>query len=1309
MERFTGKIKRAARRVRRIITEKGQGATARLMIAVLLASSTLGVFSPLAPTTAYAASNTITGTCYVECDDPGYLCGGTEDFTTFFVTMPDGKVYHGECLNHGDAIPLDGNYTFTGTWNGSSYDIVVNSRYTAYSTSELHPAQAAHYIGGWPTLTQRVGGFTYMPNGYLSITKTSANTTITDGNDCYSLEGAVFTVYDESGESVGELTTGANGKTNTIELPAGDYTIRETTAPEGYYTTSDKSVTIQAGKTATVSFSDNPASDPIGMLVGKYDGEKTYSGEANLPLGSASLANAEFTVEYYDTLDYDSYEELSDNGVEPTRSWVFSTDGDGFAYFSEEYLVSGDAFYYDTTGTATIPRGTIVIYEYKAPEGYLINDEVSFQKIQDNSTEGVITYNTVETPEQVYRSDFEFTKKADNSSASLSRVPFEITSVTTGESHIIVTDENGFFSSSSAWNAHTYNTNGNDWALDANGTIDSEQLDATAGVWFGDTTANDSLGALPYDTYTVKELRCTANEGYALVNTTITISRNGVTVDMGTLTDPEVEIGTTAMDAADGDHYIGVGTVTISDKVNYSHLVAGETYTITGQLYDAETGDAIKVDGEPVTASTTFVAEKSYGSATVEFTLDTYDLVGKTLVVFETLTDEGGSVLAEHKALDDTGQQVTVLTPEIETTAVDNNDSDKNVVTDTESTIVDTVSYRGLTAGETYTVTGTLMVKTTDEDGNVSETELLVNGEPVVAQAEFVAEASSGTVEVPFTFDSTGIESGTELVVFEKLYMGEHELAVHEDIEDEAQTVTVTRPELGTTATDGYDGDKNVVSDAETTVVDTVTYKNLVPGKEYTVKGTLHVKVTDDEGNVTEEALEVDGQPVTAETTFTPETADGTVDVTFIFDSSDIADGTELVAFESIERAGVELASHADIEDEAQTVTVHKTDIGTIASDGLDGDKSVVADAETAITDEVSYNDVLTGTEYTMAGILIDAETGLPILEDDADGQFTDEDVKGFMEELSTILGLDSENEEASIDVEALDALLSDNADLVSHLVFQSEVFTPENVSGSVSMDFNFDSNAVIDRLSGETKDIVVFEMLFKGSFDDEAETVPVIVATELDLENEDQTVTLIPSAIGTTATDASDGDHELMAGQDATITDTVTYEGLIPGKEYVLKATLYDKATGEPLSVNDKHVTAELRFTPNSESGSIDIDLGPFDATALNGHDLVVYEELYKQSSIDGKSTDILVAQHKDLNDKDQTVTVTSTPKGGFYGKTGGNDAGFQLAIILLIAAAAGLGLYGLKCRRAAKQEEADSDSAKNEDSGSEGSTSEA
>ena len=157
------------------------------------------------------------------------------------------------------------------------------------------------------------------------------------------------------------------------------------------------------------------------------------------------------------------------------------------------------------------------------------------------------------------------------------------------------------------------------------------------------------------------------------------------------------------------------------------------------------------------------------------------------------------------------------------------------------------------------------------------------------------------------------------------------------------------------------------------------------------------------------------------------------------------------------------------------------------------------------------------------------------------------------------------------------------------------------------------------------------------------------------------------------------------MAGKDAVITDTVTYENLIPGKEYTLKATLYDKATGEPLSVADKHVTAEIKFTPNSPNGSIDIDLGPFDASELNGHELVVFEELYKQAEVDGEVTDVLVAEHKDLSDKNQTVTVTDTPKGGsidkpsggFFGKTGGSNAAIALAILALLALAGGLGLW--------------------------------
>ncbi len=142
--------------------------------------------------------------------------------------------------------------------------------------------------------------------------------------------------------------------------------------------------------------------------------------------------------------------------------------------------------------------------------------------------------------------------------------------------------------------------------------------------------------------------------------------------------------------------------------------------------------------------------------------------------------------------------------------------------------------------------------------------------------------------------------------------------------------------------------------DGKTTVIDTVEYKNVIPGmtytlkgslnvkvtvqdsnvtdgsekfpgKEYSLNGTIHVKKADEDGTVTEEALEVDGKAVTAETTFTPETASGEVEVTFTFNAGAIA-------------------NNADIEDGKQTTTVTRPQIGSTALDGHDGDKNVVTD-----------------------------------------------------------------------------------------------------------------------------------------------------------------------------------------------------------------------------------------------------------------------------------------------------------------------------------------------------------------------------
>lgn len=1153
--------------------------------------------------------------------------------------------------------------------------------------------------------------------GYIELTKASTCTNVSDNNKLYSLAGAEFSIYDASGKFVQKLTTNEKGDTGRSELlTAGTYTVKETKAPEGYYAADDFTVKVNAGQVTKKTVGDKPYNDPLAMLVGKFDGEKTYNGAGNLPQGSATLADAEFTVDYYDTFDYDNYDVLKKADIEPTRSWTFKTDADGFSYFDTEHFVSGDAFFYNEQNNICIPRGTIVVRETKAPTGYLKSNAVSFQKIMEGSnTEALKTYNLAEVPEQVYRSDFEFTKKAENGSDRLAGVPFKVTSLTTGESHIAVTDENGYFSSASSWNAHDGNTNANDWALTADGTIDSARLDATAGFWFGNNTvldadghattgdaikADNALGAMPFDTYSVEELRCTANEGHALVNTTVTISRNGATIDFGTLDDPEPEIHTTAYDASDSDHYIGVGTVKVSDKVEYSHLVAGKSYTVTGELRDAETGDVLKVNGKTVTDSQTFTAEKSNGSVTVDFSFDSYGLAGKTLVVYETLTDASGSKLAEHKDKDDVSQQVTVLKPEIGTTATDKADGDKNVVSEPEATITDTVRYVNLTPGKTYKVTGTLYEKVKGKDGKVTEKKFTVNGKDVTAETEFTAEKSSGEVEVTFTFDASAIKDGTELVAFETVSSDGHEICAHADIEDEGQTVTVTKPEVGTTATDGFDGDKNVVADTDATVTDTVHYKNLTPGQTYKVTGTLYQKVTDKDGKVTKKKLTVDGKDVTAETEFTAETSDGDATVTFKFDASGIKDKTPLVAFESLSYKDKELCAHADIEDEDQTVTVNQPSVGTTATDKLDGDKTVIADAESSVTDEVAYDHVLTGKSYTMAGILMDAKTGLPVLTGESAKKFTEDDLVKFTTGLLDVLGFKSDSDEdgidwsavkslptASIDLSKVTAYAEVNKELLSCLVYQTAEFTPEKESGSIDMDYTFNSNDVIDRLSGETKNLVVFEVMFKGSIENASDETPVsIVASECDKDNEGQTVKLAPSTIGTTATDKSDGDHELMAGKDAVITDEVKYEGLIPGKEYTLHATLMDKKTGEPLKVADKGVTAELKFTPNSENGTVSINLGEFDATSLDGHTLVVFEELTKQSDIDSKTTDVTVAEHKDINDEGQSVTVTSTPAGSTYGKTGVDMTNIAIAIGILLIAAGCATAYGIKSRKTTK-----------------------
>lgn len=385
--------------------------------------------------------------------------------------------------------------------------------------------------------------------GYLKVQKTSANQELTDELSTYSLAGAVFGIYNTNGELVDELETDASGVTKQSKLlPVGTYTVRETNAPEGYTAAAAKTVTIQAGGVTTTSFSDMPQCSLIDLAIEKHDAE-THVG---LPLGAATLEGAEFTVCYYDrhltseeaTLAAqaeanDTAQESSALAAavaswgEPTRTWTFATDDKGEIYFDAEHLVEGDDFYRDSTGNIVLPLGTVVIQEAGAPQGYLSNKAIFVRDLKPSgSEEHIDTWSTITFEDQIKRGDLTFSKVDANSMERMAGVPFLITSQTTGEAHLLVTDENGMASTASSWTPHSQNTNA--------GTTSED------GIWFGVDSqgnaapVNDSLGALPYDTYLIEEQPCTANEGYELVSFTITVSRNDVTLDIGTVDDTPV-------------------------------------------------------------------------------------------------------------------------------------------------------------------------------------------------------------------------------------------------------------------------------------------------------------------------------------------------------------------------------------------------------------------------------------------------------------------------------------------------------------------------------------------------------------------------------------------------------------------------------------------------------------------------------------------------------------------------------------------------------------------------------------------------
>ena len=792
----------------------------------------------------------------------------------------------------------------------------ANEVSTGFSAIRIHAGSDA----------QTLASFTW-DRGGVKIAKVDAQAGAAAQGDA-SLEGAEFAIVNASGtnsfvnghsyadgETVMTIATSWDGSAYTAQtasdsLPCGTYRIVEANAPEGYLPWDGSVEFTVENDGQVVDLSGDPVQDDAirgGVQVTKADAElgesEAIGGNGHAAEGvGTTLSGIEFTITNASVAKV----LVGDVWYEPGE--VVAT--------VETAWDDGIGSYVAKTAPDALPYGTYTIQETATNDSYLLTD--GEPRTFEVRADGIVVTADAEGGElvfhdQVVRNDLKLSKKADDTNESL-QVPFAITNVATGETHVLVTDRNGQASTEAGWNKHTHNTNGNDHLLEAE-AIASDMMDPEAGIWFGlgedgsSAPADDALGALPYGQYTLEELPCEANEGYELITKTFWVERDSGVAEAVwmTLDDQEgPKIGTTATDASDGDQVVQANEqATIVDTVHYENLKFGGAYTLTGTLMVKSTGEPLlDAEGNPVTATKEFTAENTNGSVDVEFTFDASLLAGEDVVAFESLSKDGVEV-AVHADIEDSGQTVRFV--DIGTTATDAADGDK-LVTGSEVVIADEVSFEGLTPGESYALEATLM------DAETGEPLLDAEGKPVTATAEFAPEASEGTQTVELSFDSAGL-GGHRLVVFERLLDAQGAvLAVHEDIEDEGQSVTVV--EIGTTLIDSADGD-HMVENGTVKLVDTVEYKGLVAGEAYTAHGTIMDKAT---GSPLEDA---EGNPVTATAEFSPEASEGTVEVAFEFDASKIEEGAALVAFEEVlDVNGNVIAVHQDIDDEGQTVVV---------------------------------------------------------------------------------------------------------------------------------------------------------------------------------------------------------------------------------------------------------------------------------------------------------------------------------------------------------------------------------------------------
>ncbi|PDZ67766.1 TQXA domain-containing protein [Bacillus thuringiensis] len=713
------------------------------------------------------------------------------------------------------------------------------------------------------------------------------------------LADAVFEVFNANNESVGKITTGADGMAELNNLPIGTYTLKEIKAPTGYVS-DDKLQTIEVktGETGAVQIVNN-------KVKGNIEIKKLSDSGKVLP-------NVEFTVFTEDGKEVQKVV-TKENGIANVEGLTY-----GKYYFLETktpngYIGNKTKYPFEIKEHNKTLTFTVENTEVKGSVKLLKVDNEDISKklegavfeLKDESGKVVGEYKTDKNGEinvkDLAYGKYSFVEKASPHGYVLVKEPimFEIKEhgkiiellavnhLIKGDLEITKVDV----------------ADGNNKLPNAEFTIYNEVgKEVVKGKT--DDKGIAKFEKLPFGKYTYKET--VAPKGYVLNEETFSfeIKENGQIIKHIVKDEKIPSIKTTATDKTDGTKEIHTSkSVTIQDKVEYKDLQVGKEYTLKGKLMNKETNKPLVVNGKEVTAETKFTPKEANGSITLDFTFDATGLEEKEVVVFEELLKEG-KIVTTHADINDKGQTVKFVKPSVKTTATNKADGGKEIHSKDSITIQDKVEYTNLVVGKEYTVKGKLMNKAINKP-------LLIDGKEVTAETKFTAKEKNGFVTLDFTF--VGAEQqGREVVVFEDLLHEGQVIATHADINDVGQTVRFVEPSIKTTATNKADGSKELDASKSVTIQDKVEYKDLIVGKEYVVKGKLMDKATN-------KPLLVDGKEVTVESKFIAKEKNGSITLDFTFNASALQ-GKEVVVFEELYQDNILVAIHAEIEDKEQTV-----------------------------------------------------------------------------------------------------------------------------------------------------------------------------------------------------------------------------------------------------------------------------------------------------------------------------------------------------------------------------------------------------